>query len=495
MQHASYGREKTFILMDKDRELRGEPDGKTMPVPDYFFVMGDLCREILREDGFPEERIFVKGSARYDHIKVEVRKFNHKQGAAIKVLLVPTLNLKFELEMIEAAFWAANGLNVKLFLRSHPFARMEDLWAYRPYRESIISSTCSLEEDLNSADLVLFTYSTVAEEAFLRGIPVLHWRPCGFNGSVFREIKVVPSFYSIKELREAFEHFIAQPSLFKPENVAKKMADFIVEKMQRLDGLLYYAFNTRSNACLEDDNKWSKQGGAFHAKVGIGLVKLFSVTKEERYKKSAERICESALRFQEPNGRFVSLAQTKDTYLHPHCYAAEGLFYVGKELKIEKFIVAAFKATKWALDNQLKDGGIPQIYYSSKDTFLDLERTDVLAQALGLGLSFYKEGYLLDESYKNRLFRLKKRLENFQKKKGEQIGGFYAGYDEEHVLLNHVNSCCTMFAIQAVSEFRKIFPIYISFVLGTRPEIIKMWPLIHYCQQYKISHSLSQEYH
>ena len=36
MQHASYAREKTFILADSDRELLGKPDNKAMPLPDIF---------------------------------------------------------------------------------------------------------------------------------------------------------------------------------------------------------------------------------------------------------------------------------------------------------------------------------------------------------------------------------------------------------------------------------------------------------------------------
>lgn len=228
MQHASYGREKTFILMDQNREFLGQPDNVAIPRPDYFFAMGELFRDILVECGFPLEKIFVTGSARYDHIKIEEREFSiNKDSGAVRVLLVPTLNIRLDFEMVQAAFLAAKGLNIKLCLRSHPFVAMEEAPLYKRYADSIISSSNSLEQDLDSTDLVLFTYSTVAEEAFLRGIPILRWQTAGFNGSVFRDINIVPSVYSAEGLREAFKSFIAHPSSFRPNQEFK---DFILQK-------------------------------------------------------------------------------------------------------------------------------------------------------------------------------------------------------------------------------------------------------------------------
>lgn len=217
MQHAGYGREKTFILMDRERELLGNPDDNGMPVPDYFFTMGELCREILVEDGFLPEKIFVTGSARYDYIWGENNKFQKRDNStAINVLIVTSVAISVELEMIQAVFLASQGLNLKLYLRSHPFARIEDTASYKPYSGYIVSTSSSLEDDLKVADLVLFTYSTVAEEAFIRGIPILQWHPCGFNGSVFRDIKIIPSAYSVEGLRTALKSFINDPASFRP---------------------------------------------------------------------------------------------------------------------------------------------------------------------------------------------------------------------------------------------------------------------------------------
>jgi len=228
MQHASYGREKTFILMDSEREFHGRPDDIAIPTPDYFFVMGELAKDILTECGFPSERIFITGSARYDYLRAEDRKYSkNRDFSVVKVLLVPTLNTGLDFEMVQAAFFAAQGLNIQLYLRSHPFAAMEDVPLYRRYAKFIISSNKPLEQDLDSADLVLFTYSTVAEEAFLKGIPVIQWQCAGFNGSVFRDIGGISSVYSVESLREAFNSFVADPSFLKPNHELK---NFVLRK-------------------------------------------------------------------------------------------------------------------------------------------------------------------------------------------------------------------------------------------------------------------------
>lgn len=218
MQHASYSREKAFILMDADREYQGKPDNNPIPAPDYFFVMGELVRDILIECGFPREKIFVTGSARYDYIKLEDRGLLKDEGCdSVKVLLVSTLNVKLDFEMVAAAFLAAKGLNISLYIRSHPYGRMENTRLYKRFSDFITSSDKSLDDDLNSADLILFSYSTVAEEAFLKGVPIIQWQPSRFNGSVFRDLKGIPVVRSVDELKETFCSFLENPLAFKPK--------------------------------------------------------------------------------------------------------------------------------------------------------------------------------------------------------------------------------------------------------------------------------------
>jgi len=224
IQHASYNREKTFILIDAEREFNGFPDNHMMPTPDYIFAMGELGRTIFIENGFSTERVILSGSVRYDQVKFPSKKLERVQDKKyINVLLTPTLNLELELEMIQAAVLAVKGLKAKLHLRSHPFNKMEDWPNYKPYLSKITSTTGSLKEDLEMADLVLFSFSTVAEEALLLGIPVCQWQSAKFNGSVFKDIPLIPSFSSVDELAGFLRNFIEQPKLFQPTLDTKKL--------------------------------------------------------------------------------------------------------------------------------------------------------------------------------------------------------------------------------------------------------------------------------
>ncbi|MFH1318433.1 MAG: hypothetical protein ABIH71_05410, partial [Candidatus Omnitrophota bacterium] len=118
----------------------------------------------------------------------------------------------------------------------------------RGYKNKITITKGSLEEDLNNADLIVFSYSTVAEEALIRGIPVWQWLPVSYNGSVFRDLKVIPVFNSVAGLRESLKRFIEHPELFildeatkdvvsekcfhiTNENVNKRIADYLINEI------------------------------------------------------------------------------------------------------------------------------------------------------------------------------------------------------------------------------------------------------------------------
>ena len=219
IQHSSYSREKTFVVLEPNIEYGGYPDNCSVPKPDYIFAMGELGKEIFLESGFPEDRIFLTGSSRYEHINTSNTNRNKKLDKKINILLVTSLDMGTEMEMVEAVYVAAENMqDVQLFSRSHPFARMENHPKFRIYKDRIQITNGTLDEDLNKADLIIFSYSTVAEEAFIKGIPVWQWCSSGFNGSVFRDLKVIPSFNSITELRRSLKEFISNPMSFIPDN-------------------------------------------------------------------------------------------------------------------------------------------------------------------------------------------------------------------------------------------------------------------------------------
>lgn len=226
VQHASYNHDKTFLFLDPVREFQGRPDGCPVPCPDYVCALGSLGQELFEECGYPKERVFLTGGTRYDYIRdaaASSRVEKRKGGEEVRLLLVPGLDVDQEMEMVEAVAAAARDLKeISLAVRNHPFRRVEEHPGFAPYRERFELTRGSLQEDLAAADLIMFTYSTVAEEAFLQGIPVWQWLPLGYNGSALAEVATIPQFFSVAGLKEVLPRFQADPEAFIPPVEARR---------------------------------------------------------------------------------------------------------------------------------------------------------------------------------------------------------------------------------------------------------------------------------
>ena len=245
VQHASYSRDKTFGLLHPEIEFAGQPDNCTIPKPDYIFAMGELGREIFMGNGFPENRVLLTGSSRYEHVIQKRMLRSKKTDSTVNVLIVTSLDVQSEIEMVEAVYWAARDLTgMRLLLRSHPLAGIEQHSDFSAYAGRISLTEGTLEEDLQNADLIVFSYSTVAEEAFIRGMPVWQWCSVHGNGSIFNDLPVVPAFTSISTLRDGLIRFQQDPDSFIPDeetinhvvkkcfyavdgNASQRIADFI----------------------------------------------------------------------------------------------------------------------------------------------------------------------------------------------------------------------------------------------------------------------------
>ena len=220
---------------------------------------------------------------------------------------------------------------------------------------------------------------------------------------------------------------------------SKKLADFMI-KMQKSDGSFYAIYDAKNQRLMDDGKKWSTQSGAYHNKLAIGLLKLYDLTRDEKYKESAIKVCNYSLVFIKEDGRVVTFSRTGDSLFHPHCYAAEGLYVTGRYLKNEKYLEHSKKATQYLFNIQKLGGGIPQFF--KDDKLIVYERSDILAQSLRLGI--------LHSINKKKLDRLAEKILEFQNLSEEQKGGFKYGYDDAGNKYEHINSWCTMFALQAL---------------------------------------------
>ena len=220
VQHATFSADKTFYSLEAAREFRGEPDRLPVPTPDLMLAMGLKPREHFLSHGYPPERVLATGSPRFDHIRPPLPAKSWS-GKGVRLLLVPALDLGMEAHMLEAARAAAEELpGVSLRLREHPFALLQTNAAYARAREGLDRSSNSLDEDFAWADAVLFTYSTVGEEAVLRGIPAWQWRPLAYDASALSEAADIPRFTSVGELRAALSDFRAGLGL--PDEAARQ---------------------------------------------------------------------------------------------------------------------------------------------------------------------------------------------------------------------------------------------------------------------------------
>lgn len=228
-------------------------------------------------------------------------------------------------------------------------------------------------------------------------------------------------------------------------DMALKISSFVLE-MQNSDGSLNPIYQAKTNSKITNNDKWSNQPGSFLAKVSLGLIELFKVTGREEYKKAAVKLCEFALTKQDPSGRFITDESLKTTHLHPHCYTAEGLWYAGTLLTESNFTEAANRAVSWVI-RHAGNMGINELYEPKSGSFNDFQRSDVLAQALRLGNIFCPN--------QGGVKLLKDALLEYQyiNPGSAQNGGFF--YSKKN---RHVNSWCTMFALQAIALQRNYGP-------------------------------------
>lgn len=206
VMHSTYCHETVIALFDRQTDIEGQPDGCPIPKPHVLYAMGELSKAVFVESGLPPESIIVTGAPRYSYL------FTAKPGTPPaeddpsprpRVLLLASLSENVELDMVEAAVAAHRGLSFRPRLRPHPLSRLLTQERFRKLAPHVDVTTSSLADDIAWADVIVFSYSTAAEEAFVLGKLVWQWMPVRFNGSALTEVSSVRRFGTIGELRAA----------------------------------------------------------------------------------------------------------------------------------------------------------------------------------------------------------------------------------------------------------------------------------------------------
>lgn len=221
---------------------------------------------------------------------------------------------------------------------------------------------------------------------------------------------------------------------------AKKAADWVLD-YQKKDGSIAAIVDEDRGKVKDREETWSSQSGSYHAKLAMGYLNLYDLTKKKNYLEAACKLCDYALSFQQSDGQFFTYGKIKGTNFHPHAYTAEGLFVAGAYLDEIKYKKSARKATQWAISCN-KEGIIPR--HKHNNTFNYNERIDVLAQIYRLTVLL---GIKNDSNEKilNRILDYQYFGEN-----KSQHGGFLFGKSNSGERTPHINCWVSMFALQAL---------------------------------------------
>lgn len=229
----------------------------------------------------------------------------------------------------------------------------------------------------------------------------------------------------------------------------ERSLEFLVCRMRKKDGTFYPYFDPRSGRCGEDFEKWSDQGGSFHAKLALFLIDAYRLTKEEAYRRYALQLLDAARKTQMRDGRFITGKKDGSTHLHPHAYTLEGLLYGGVHLGRKEYVDAALRGLEWTFGGVSADGSVSSLYGGG--TFSHHERSDIVAQVLRIASILYA---LRPRELQSRLLileRIKNHLLLFQYHGDtNQTGGFLYGSATDGLLRAHLNSWATMFAVQGL---------------------------------------------
>lgn len=194
-----------------------------------------------------------------------------------------------------------------------------------------------------------------------------------------------------------------------------------------------------------ESNHWSQRFNIHHAKVAMFWTEAGEVLQDSRYTEAAERLCDLILSKQARNGFFK--LQDGLYYIHAHCYACEGLLFVGRVLQEVKYEEGSLKGVSWLSKFQNVDGSMNQWFPKSGDTAVD-----ILAQSIHLWLIHNKQKFS-DNISKGIDILIRQQYLNGSK----SVRGAFP-YSSS---IRDANSWSTMFAINAlVSHMHGITNVY-----------------------------------
>lgn len=234
---------------------------------------------------------------------------------------------------------------------------------------------------------------------------------------------------------------------------AERLADALLAAALQPNGALkpYVLLTEHAHISETEQGRWSRQTGPYLSKCVLGLLQLVQISDDLRWRETSRQICDWALRFQRDDHTFVVNPHSGASHAHPLNYTGEAMVAAGLVLDDERYRRAACAIACGLLSAFEQYGYLPRIFVGTQ-AIIQPERVDVLAQSLRLGGLCVRYGWLDGARWQNTLDQMAMHLLSFQVHTADQRqhGGFRFGNTAYGVPSRHVNSWCTMFALQAL---------------------------------------------
>jgi len=243
---------------------------------------------------------------------------------------------------------------------------------------------------------------------------------------------------------------------------ASESAEWLTSVMQNPEGSLKPLYDLRKGFSTAEKwylprefrtrFSWFERSGCYHCKAVIGLLKLHSLTSDDRLENASRKLCEWTISQQDSTGGFSAYSQSTSIFAHTHCYAVEGLIYAARYLGSERFSLAAKNGVLWLLKVLERYGRIPDWLHGGEPA--STVDSSSLAQAIRV-LSVFKDSERANLCYDKSALAILKHLLAMQcTSSGDQhaLGGFYLTEYNARLMkikLPRVYSWPTMFALQA----------------------------------------------
>jgi hypothetical protein len=173
------------------------------PLPDMIFVSGEQGKSVLVLSGFDSRMIRMGGAIRYQDLLQ--KKVDRGYVAGNTILIALTGEINASLELVSKAVEAFSACpEIRVLIKCHPTIPYSVLSRHLPALPDTFSVTTSpIGEILLTANLVLYTESTVCVEAVAQGVPVLHVRSdLSIDINIFEGNPAIPSCADPQDIRD-----------------------------------------------------------------------------------------------------------------------------------------------------------------------------------------------------------------------------------------------------------------------------------------------------